>query len=243
MTDAAVMPSPPMPHRPSAAAWQPVALAARLGLGAILPIRLNGQDLVLWRAESGEIAIWEDRCPHRGMRLSFGAVREASLLCPYHGWTFGTDGQCRHIPAHPGIRPSKAMRPITYAAAEAQGFIWANLGQPETVFSPHPALERLALTPIRTLHVPGPAETVAASLPPLAQLQSSSTSAALFARGEIEADGKTLAFVTLIQPCDGKSCALHIAAIGPAVPKDALRINSAFTLFRLDLAAEKETAP
>ena len=67
-------------------------------------------ELAVWRSASGRIAAWRDRCPHRGMRLSHGFVRGESLNCIYHGWTYGADGACRRIPAHPEVVPPATIR-------------------------------------------------------------------------------------------------------------------------------------
>jgi nitrite reductase/ring-hydroxylating ferredoxin subunit len=115
-----------------------------------MPVHLHGERLVAWRAESGGIGAWSDRCPHRGMRLSFGAVQNDSLICAYHGWTFGADGYCRKIPAHPGNVPSRAARARIYPAIEADGYIWVCLGEPATN-RPEP-IE--TLRPIRSMHLP-----------------------------------------------------------------------------------------
>ena len=54
---------------------------------------VNGEDIVIWRSVSGEARAWENRCIHRGMRLSFGQVRGEQLSCRYHGWLFDLNGQ------------------------------------------------------------------------------------------------------------------------------------------------------
>ncbi|RDJ93358.1 DUF3416 domain-containing protein, partial [Lacticaseibacillus rhamnosus] len=65
---------------------------------------------VVWRGPDGTARAWADRCPHRGMRLSFGYVRENTLTCIYHGWSFGSGpgagaARCLGVPAHPGMTP------------------------------------------------------------------------------------------------------------------------------------------
>ncbi|MBT3793095.1 MAG: Rieske 2Fe-2S domain-containing protein, partial [Rhodospirillales bacterium] len=53
-----------------------------------VPVRLLGEDLVLFRDASGKVAILDKRCPHRGASLEFGRVEEDGLRCCYHGWKF-----------------------------------------------------------------------------------------------------------------------------------------------------------
>jgi len=94
-------------------------------------VRLLSQDLVLWRDAAGAAHAWADRCPHRGTRLSLGHVRHADggshLECPYHGWQFAGDGQCRVIPALPQFTPPPSHTACTHAAHEAHGLIWVRL--------------------------------------------------------------------------------------------------------------------
>ena len=52
-------------------------------------VRLLGRDIVLFR-DGGKLFALEDRCPHRGVKLSAGKCEYAgsgSISCPYHGWT------------------------------------------------------------------------------------------------------------------------------------------------------------
>lgn len=69
--------------------WTPIALSADLLPGTVIPARIGLRDLALWRSQSGRLAVWEDRCPHRGMRLSHGFVRGEALSCFCHGWSYG----------------------------------------------------------------------------------------------------------------------------------------------------------
>ena len=83
--------------------WQCVALSRDLPAGTVAGTRLGGREIALWRDEDGGAHAWEDRCPHRGMRLSFGFVRDGRLGCLYHGWSFDRAGICRAFPAHPEV--------------------------------------------------------------------------------------------------------------------------------------------
>ena len=77
----------------------PVSLSGGVEPGARTGTRLGGREVVVWRGQDGAVRAWADRCPHRGMRLSFGYVRGSALTCVYHGWSFGAGaepgGRCR----------------------------------------------------------------------------------------------------------------------------------------------------
>lgn len=122
-----------------------------------MPSCLRGTDLAVWRGASGQAFVWGDRCPHRGMRLSQGFVRQDRLSCIYHGWQYGADGSCVSIPAHPDLVPPKTICATTYPAAEAGGIIWTSLkpqsGAPPGASSP---------IPVRSLQIDVPVHVVAA---------------------------------------------------------------------------------
>ena len=105
------------------AAWTPVALARDLPPLGVLPVCVDGIDMALWRSATGRLAAWADRCPHRGMRLSHGFVRGETLACIYHGWVYGEDGACRHIPAHPAMVPPATIRTEAFLCREQAIFM------------------------------------------------------------------------------------------------------------------------
>lgn len=89
-------------------------------------IRFLGDELVGRRDASGSIVLADNRCAHRGCRLSGGWTDKGDLVCPYHGWRYGSDGACRHIPA---LRPEESIpagaRIHTYRTQEKYGVVWA----------------------------------------------------------------------------------------------------------------------
>jgi len=110
--------------------WHPVASADQLAGGGPLGARLLGEDIVLWRSGDEHFA-WRDLCVHRGTRLSLGkVVKGGALECPYHGWTYGTDGRCVLMPAHPEQTPPAKACVQVYRTAVGHGVIWVSLGNP-----------------------------------------------------------------------------------------------------------------
>ena len=80
------------------------------------------QPIVMIRHQDDTIKVLYNRCPHRGAELVTGTHGCAgkSLRCPYHAWTFNTDGSLRRIPEHEGYqntgfensRAAKGMTPV-----------------------------------------------------------------------------------------------------------------------------------
>lgn len=110
--------------------WAPVALTEDLPPGTVMPARMAAGSVALWRSQSGRLSASADRCPHRGMRLSHGFVRGEALSCIYHGWSYGSAGQCLRIPAHPELTPPETIRVATHKVEEAGGIIWIAEGEP-----------------------------------------------------------------------------------------------------------------
>ena len=102
--------------------WHVMGRAEDLAEGAVLPVRLLGEELVLWRS-NGQVLAWQDLCLHRGARLSLGRVEAGSLICPYHGWSYNQAGQCVRIAAGVGRSrlSARAVRALSHSGQRAPG--------------------------------------------------------------------------------------------------------------------------
>lgn len=109
--------------------WHPVGLSDSIEASSSAGTRLLEQELVVWRDNSGVAHVWEDRCPHRGMKLSFGFVRGDHIACLYHGWQYNGGGHCQYIPAHPALDVPKTIKVPVYPAHERGGMIWTTLSE------------------------------------------------------------------------------------------------------------------
>ena len=81
--------------------WWPLMPLDMLDASQPTPIRILGQDLVIWRSQSDHWSVLSDKCPHRFAPLSQGRLSEdgSNLVCSYHGWKFeGYNGRCVDIP-------------------------------------------------------------------------------------------------------------------------------------------------
>ncbi|HEU0283588.1 MAG TPA: aromatic ring-hydroxylating dioxygenase subunit alpha [Sphingomicrobium sp.] len=106
-----------------------------LGPSALLPDNNTaiahdgyGVPLIASRDGNGRIHVMANVCRHRGTRLieSDEVVSSKRIICPYHAWTYGSDGGLMAIPrpeCFPGI--DKSDRPLMhFASVESGGFIW-----------------------------------------------------------------------------------------------------------------------
>jgi phthalate 4,5-dioxygenase len=113
--------------------WIPAMLSTDLPEpgGAPKGLRLLGEDLVIFREDSGRIGLIDGRCPHRGVRLTLARNEGCGLRCIYHGWMMNVDGEVIDTPAEPEIsRFGRNVRTASYPVRDAGGLIWAYLGPP-----------------------------------------------------------------------------------------------------------------
>src|SRR5579883_68878 len=118
--------------------WHPVAVSDAVAEGKLLAVELLDQAIVLWRS-GGQVHACRDHCSHRGTRLSCGHVDGNTLVCPYHGWAYGSDGVCVHIPAHPTQPIPRRVQVQTYHVQERYDLIWVAIGEPARDVPPFPA--------------------------------------------------------------------------------------------------------
>jgi len=79
--------------------WYVVAKSADIAQGTPVAVQALGRALVLWRAANSQLCCIEDRCPHRGARLSLGRIFGNDISCRYHGVTLDRAGSIVSVPA------------------------------------------------------------------------------------------------------------------------------------------------
>ncbi len=200
--------------------WIGVGLDQQIRHGTSNPVVIDGTSLVLWRGATGPAQVWEDRCPHRGTRLSCGFVRGDVLRCIYHGWGYDADGRCVKIPAHPGLTPPKSIRAGTYQTVTTHGIIWANL-------APHPAAPMPGLetpgdwTPIRSVYANAAPSTAIGATRQYA-FGNKTRAAHLNDDVLLVTVGADLQLMIAVQPIAGDKAGLHVTAFGAAIDRTGL---------------------
>ncbi|KKC41090.1 oxidoreductase [Devosia epidermidihirudinis] len=158
-----------MPLSLSDSTWYPIASAEDLPLRHVYQGQLLGRELAVWRADDGNVNVWENRCLHRGVRLSIGINEGGELKCQYHGWRYANrSAGCTYIPAHPADAPSRRIENKTYPVREAYGLIWSAANS-DLPFAPFPGAESgdwFALRPMPVNAEPADVLTALAGLAP-----------------------------------------------------------------------------
>ncbi len=108
--------------------WYVLAETHELKEGAVLSRKVLGEWLAVFRGEDGKAVAMRDRCMHRNAPLSKGTVSAGCLKCPYHGWTYDTDGKVVAVPAEGDKFKATASRSTKiYTTREEQGFVYVQL--------------------------------------------------------------------------------------------------------------------
>jgi phenylpropionate dioxygenase-like ring-hydroxylating dioxygenase large terminal subunit len=119
--------------------WQPAALVDELsGNRPLKPVRLLGENLVLFRDDQGRYGLVDRACPHRGTDLAYGRLENGGLRCAFHGWLFDVTGRCLETPAETdGSRMCDNIRQKAYPVVERSGILFAYMGEGEPPEFPH----------------------------------------------------------------------------------------------------------
>ncbi len=105
--------------------WYPILFSVDLPSDRPYSFSIYGEPMVLFRDQEGELICLRDRCPHRLAKLSDGQVIDGRLECLYHGWQFGKNGNCLHIPhLLAGANIPERAKVQAFPVSEQQGIVW-----------------------------------------------------------------------------------------------------------------------
>ncbi|HWP60143.1 MAG TPA: aromatic ring-hydroxylating dioxygenase subunit alpha [Candidatus Acidoferrales bacterium] len=121
--------------------WHPIAAVSQMRRRSTFPVRILGEDLVLYRDRSGSYGLVGPQCPHRKMSMMYGIPEAGGIRCAYHGWMFDSEGRCVEQPYEDTEDPAGHFREkvkiVAYPVREMSGLVFAYLGP-----KPEPLLPR-----------------------------------------------------------------------------------------------------
>lgn len=105
--------------------WYPVVPSWQVGSAPVGITRLT-EKIVLWRDGQGQVHALEDRCPHRGARLSLGWNLGDRVACWYHGIEIKGSGTVAKVPASANCPLEGQACVKSYPVKETAGavFLW-----------------------------------------------------------------------------------------------------------------------
>lgn len=107
--------------------WHPVQPSWGVGDAPVGITRL-GENIVLWRDQDGKVHALEDRCPHRGARLSMGWNLGDRVACWYHGVEVNGNGTVDRVPAIANCPMEGKTCVKSYPVQESNGAIFLYFG-------------------------------------------------------------------------------------------------------------------
>ena len=113
--------------------WYVAAWDREIGRRPLSRLILN-EPVVMYRREDGGAVVLEDRCCHRHLPLSLGALEGDTLRCGYHGLRFDANGRCIEIPGQAQVPPDARIRSypgrvttLSPSPAPSDGNIWRKM--------------------------------------------------------------------------------------------------------------------
>jgi ferredoxin-NADP reductase/phenylpropionate dioxygenase-like ring-hydroxylating dioxygenase large terminal subunit len=219
----------------SLSGWFPIAASHDLPFRHVFHGQLLGREFAVWRADDGYVNIWENRCLHRGVRLSIGINDGRELKCQYHGWRYSNrTAGCTYIPAHPADAPARTINIRTFPVSERYGLVWSSVeavdGEPTI-----PALDQKTTLALRGIAVNAPASLALEHLQhyrfqPTDALSGDDAQVALVHCDDVgvilrscQSDAQTLA-VFLVQPVDSKRCVIRGVLDSDPIDRERLAV-------------------
>jgi phenylpropionate dioxygenase-like ring-hydroxylating dioxygenase large terminal subunit len=97
---------------------------------------IGAQPIIMVRHTDGTVRVLYNRCPHKGTMVAIDGCGNAGKFfrCPYHAWTFRTDGSLLAIPLRKGYEntgfekanAARGMTPVRHVR-NYRGFVFAKL--------------------------------------------------------------------------------------------------------------------
>ena len=103
--------------------WFPVALSQEVN-SKPLARDVGGKRIVIWRDSEGQVAVLDNRCPHRGALLSAGEITSKGVRCKYHGITFDNNGRQADLTEWQLATKERPLCAKRFFSTERYGLVW-----------------------------------------------------------------------------------------------------------------------
>ena len=107
--------------------WYVAAWDHELTGGKLLARTMLEEPVLLYKGDSGRAVALDNRCCHRGAKLSNGRREGDCVRCMYHGLKFDHTGKCIQIPGQDNVPPRMGVR--SYPVVERDHLIWIWMGE------------------------------------------------------------------------------------------------------------------
>ena len=97
--------------------------------GSFVTVKVADQNIVILRGQDGTLRAFHNVCSHRAHELLQGCGKTKLITCPYHAWTYHTDGRLRSAVGQKNVADFEAsefsLKPVRIEAYA--GFVFVNL--------------------------------------------------------------------------------------------------------------------
>lgn len=104
--------------------WHCLGLASDYKDGQIHGINIFGSRIIIFQKADGSLSAMDAWCPHMGADLALGKVENDSVVCKFHGWSWGCDGGCNNIPYAKTIPPKARIQTWELCEENQLLFVW-----------------------------------------------------------------------------------------------------------------------
>ena len=104
--------------------------------GDYFTTQIGSQPVIQVRHSDGKIKVLHNRCPHKGTKIAIDRHGNTGTFfrCPYHAWSFETDGRLKAVPLESGYSDTSfettenanGIKPVG-AVHNHRGFVFARL--------------------------------------------------------------------------------------------------------------------
>ena len=99
--------------------------------GDFITVDVAAKPLIMVRHTDGKVRVLMNRCAHKGTKVVYDTAGNAgkTFRCPYHAWTYRTDGTLLHVPLKEGysMEMKTGLTPVTHESY--RGFVFARLAE------------------------------------------------------------------------------------------------------------------
>jgi len=102
--------------------------------GEYVVLNIGEESILVSRTDDATLAAFYNVCQHRGARIMVNdRSRVKNFVCPYHGWTYATDGQLSVVPDHDRFTPpvdcaARSLKPVRVESWAGLVFVNMDLG-------------------------------------------------------------------------------------------------------------------
>jgi phenylpropionate dioxygenase-like ring-hydroxylating dioxygenase large terminal subunit len=99
--------------------------------GSFKTVKVGRSEIIVIRQKDGSLKAFHNACIHRGMKLvDAESGRTPRIICPYHAWSYGTDGSLLAMPNPKCFGSDEVVERelVGVGVGEAVGLMFARLG-------------------------------------------------------------------------------------------------------------------